>query len=108
MNSLNILSSRVIGQAPSSSTRSRSHSQGDASPANLRNDLAKARSRSEQHFHYTLPKDGKEIDTRASPEEVGAAEVDQSWRELEDEMIAQAEHDPANAGPTLIAFALTR
>lgn len=67
MNSLNILSSRVIGQAPSSSTRSRSHSQGEASPANLRNDLAKARSYSEQQFHYTLPKDGKDIDAHESP-----------------------------------------
>ncbi|KAF3405382.1 Nuclear envelope morphology protein 1 [Talaromyces pinophilus] len=67
MNSLNILSSRVIGQAPSSSTRGRSHSQGEASPANRRNDLAKARSYSEQQFHYTLPKDDKEIDAHESP-----------------------------------------
>jgi hypothetical protein len=34
--------------------------------------------------------------------------MDQSWRPLEDELIAQAESDIANAGPTLIAFALTR
>lgn len=60
MNSLNILSSRVIGQAPGSGSRNRSHSQGDISPANHNNDLAKARSYSEQQFNYTLPKDEKE------------------------------------------------
>lgn len=64
MNSLNILSSRVIGQAASSTTRNRSHSQSDASPAHLRNDLAKARSYSEQQFHYILPKDDKELGSR--------------------------------------------
>lgn len=62
MNSLNILSSRVIGQAPGSGSRNRSHSQGDASPANLRHDLAKSRSYSEQQFNYILPKDEKELD----------------------------------------------
>jgi Fe-S-cluster containining protein len=46
--------------------------------------------------------------TNASPEEVARCEMDQSWRPLEDELIAQAESDPTNAGPTLIAFALTR
>jgi Fe-S-cluster containining protein len=46
--------------------------------------------------------------TNASPEEVARCEVDQSWRPLEDQLITQAESDPANAGPTLIAFALTR
>ena len=46
--------------------------------------------------------------TNASPEEVAQAEMDQSWRPLEDELIARAEADPANAGPTLIAFAITR
>ena len=46
--------------------------------------------------------------THASPEEVARCEMDQSWRPLEDKLIAQAESDPANAGPTLIAFALTR
>ncbi|EEA27681.1 NIF domain protein [Talaromyces marneffei ATCC 18224] len=67
MNSLNILSSRVIGQAPNSSTRSRSHSQSETSPANLHNDLAKSRSYSEQQFHYILPKDEQEIDPHESP-----------------------------------------
>ncbi|OKL58963.1 hypothetical protein UA08_05517 [Talaromyces atroroseus] len=62
MNSLNILSSRVIGQAPGSGSRNRSRSQGDASPANLRHDLAKSRSYSEQQFNYILPKDEKELD----------------------------------------------
>jgi Fe-S-cluster containining protein len=46
--------------------------------------------------------------TNASPEEVAHAEMDQSWRSLEDQLIIQAEPDPANTGPTLIAFALTR
>jgi Fe-S-cluster containining protein len=46
--------------------------------------------------------------TNASPEEVAQAEMDQSWRPLEDQLIEQAESDPAIAGPTLIAFALTR
>jgi Fe-S-cluster containining protein len=46
--------------------------------------------------------------TNASPEEVARCEMDQSWRPLEDQLIAQAESDPTNAGPTLIAFALTR
>jgi Fe-S-cluster containining protein len=46
--------------------------------------------------------------TNASPEEVARCEMDQSWRPLEDRLIAQAESDAANAGPTLIAFALTR
>jgi Fe-S-cluster containining protein len=46
--------------------------------------------------------------TNASPEEVARCEMDQSWRPLEDDLIAHAEADPANAGPTLIAFALTR
>lgn len=62
MNSLNILSSRVIGQAPGSGSRNRSHSQSDVSPASLRNDLAKARSYSEQQFHYTIPKDERELE----------------------------------------------
>ncbi|HXS12544.1 MAG TPA: YkgJ family cysteine cluster protein [Acidobacteriaceae bacterium] len=46
--------------------------------------------------------------THASPQQVAGCEMDQSWRPLEDELIAQAGSDPANAGPTLIAFALTR
>ncbi len=46
--------------------------------------------------------------TNASPEDVARCEMDQSWRPLEDELITRAEANPANAGPTLIAFALTR
>lgn len=46
--------------------------------------------------------------TNASPEDVARCEMDQSWRPLEDKLIAEAGSDPANAGPTLIAFALTR
>ena len=46
--------------------------------------------------------------TDTSLEEVERAEMDQSWRPLEEKLITQAESDPANAGPTLIAFALTR
>lgn len=46
--------------------------------------------------------------TSASSEEVARAEMDQSWRPLEERLIAQVESDPANVGPTLIAFALTR
>jgi Fe-S-cluster containining protein len=46
--------------------------------------------------------------TNAPPEEVARCEMDQSWRPLEDQLITEADSDPANAGPTLIAFALTR
>lgn len=46
--------------------------------------------------------------TDASPEDVSRCEMDQSWRPLEDKLIAESEADPANAAPTLIAFALTR
>jgi CTD nuclear envelope phosphatase 1 len=54
MNSLNILSSRVIGQTTSSNpSRTRSHSLGEASPGSPRGDLAKSRSYSEQQFHFS-------------------------------------------------------
>ncbi|HEY4009479.1 MAG TPA: YkgJ family cysteine cluster protein [Acidobacteriaceae bacterium] len=46
--------------------------------------------------------------TNASAEEVARCEMDQSWRPLEEELIDRAASDPANASPTLIAFALTR
>jgi Fe-S-cluster containining protein len=46
--------------------------------------------------------------THASAEDVARCEMDQSWRPLEDTLITQAESEKANAGPTLIAFALTR
>lgn len=46
--------------------------------------------------------------TDASPEEVARCEMDQSWRTLENKLIEQTESDPANADPTLVAFALTR
>ena len=46
--------------------------------------------------------------THASPEEVARCEMDQSWRPLEDQLMTEAESDPANAAPTLIAFALMR
>lgn len=49
MNSLNILSSRVIGQ-PSSSSRPRSQSQGDKKRIPLPSDLSKHRSYSEDNF----------------------------------------------------------
>jgi Fe-S-cluster containining protein len=46
--------------------------------------------------------------THASAEDVARCEMDQSWRPFEDKLIERAESDAANAGPTLIAFALTR
>jgi Fe-S-cluster containining protein len=46
--------------------------------------------------------------TNATSEDVARCEMDQSWRPLEDKLIEQSEADPQNAGPTLIAFALTR
>jgi Fe-S-cluster containining protein len=46
--------------------------------------------------------------TNASPEEVADSEMDQSWRPIEEKLIAAAEAHETNAGPTLIAFALTR
>ncbi|OOG01156.1 hypothetical protein ASPCADRAFT_203019 [Aspergillus carbonarius ITEM 5010] len=52
MNSLNILSSRVIGQSSlPSRSRQRSRSQGDVSRASELGDLAKLRSYSENNFH---------------------------------------------------------
>ncbi|PWY83273.1 hypothetical protein BO94DRAFT_547749 [Aspergillus sclerotioniger CBS 115572] len=52
MNSLNILSSRVIGQSSlPSRSRQRSRSQGDVSRASEPGDLAKLRSYSEDNFH---------------------------------------------------------
>ena len=45
---------------------------------------------------------------KAPPEEVARCEMDQSWRPLEDELIAEAEQRTHRAGPTLIAFALTQ
>ncbi|KAL4877174.1 NLI interacting factor-like phosphatase-domain-containing protein [Aspergillus karnatakaensis] len=54
MNSLNILSSRVIGQSSNPKrNRQRSRSQGDASPVIAPSDLAKFRSYSESNFHAT-------------------------------------------------------
>ena len=51
MNSLNFLSSRVIGQSASSTQqRQRSHSHSDTSPASVRGDLSKTRSKSEQYL----------------------------------------------------------
>lgn len=46
--------------------------------------------------------------TNASPEVVAECEMDQSWRPLEEKLIAEAESHGAHAGPTLVAFALTR
>jgi Fe-S-cluster containining protein len=46
--------------------------------------------------------------THASAEDIARCEMDQSWRPLEDTLITQAESEKANAGPTMIAFALTR
>jgi Fe-S-cluster containining protein len=46
----------------------------------------------------------------APPEEVLRCELDQSWRPLEDTLVAAAEQQtpgPNRSGPTLIAFALT-
>ncbi|KAF5863045.1 Nuclear envelope morphology protein 1 [Aspergillus alliaceus] len=52
MNSLNILSSRVIGQSSSSNrSRQRSRSQGDLPPATSPSDLSKLRSYSSNDFH---------------------------------------------------------
>lgn len=54
MNSLNFLSSRVIRQsAPSIQQRQRSHSHSDASPASVRGDLSKTRSKSEQYLGFS-------------------------------------------------------
>lgn len=67
MNSLNILSSRVIGQAPNTTpTRSRSHSHSEASPPNLHDEFAKGRSYSEQQFHHILPGADKDVDIQDS------------------------------------------
>jgi Fe-S-cluster containining protein len=42
----------------------------------------------------------------APEDEVARCEMDQTWRPLEDELIASAEHTTGLHGPTLIAFAL--
>jgi Fe-S-cluster containining protein len=42
----------------------------------------------------------------APPEDVSRCEMDQSWRELEDHQVAEAEQHTDRRGPILIAFAL--
>ena len=42
----------------------------------------------------------------APAEEVARSEMDQSWRELEERLIAEAEATADQRGPTLVAFAL--
>lgn len=51
MNSLNLLSSRVIGQSTSHPSRQRSHSQGEIRPGSARSELSKSRSYSEDTIH---------------------------------------------------------
>ena len=71
MNSLNILSSRVIGQS-SSSPRPRSQSQGENRRATPPGDFAKSRSYSEDNFRPSLtPEPEKHHDGTASPDEDG-------------------------------------
>ncbi|KKK18922.1 hypothetical protein AOCH_005979 [Aspergillus ochraceoroseus] len=62
MNSLNILSSRVIGRSSSPKrSRQRSRSQGDISPA-IPGDLAKLRSYSESNFHSADANEKNSVD----------------------------------------------
>lgn len=51
MNSLNLLSSRVIGQSKSHPSRQRSHSQGEIKPGTARSELPISRSYSEDAIH---------------------------------------------------------
>ncbi|PWY81835.1 NIF domain protein [Aspergillus heteromorphus CBS 117.55] len=68
MNSLNILSARVIGQSTSSSrSRQRSRSQGDVARASEPGDLAKLRSYSEDNFHSTDGHEKTHGDTLDAP-----------------------------------------
>ncbi|KAK1150287.1 Nuclear envelope morphology protein 1 [Aspergillus melleus] len=71
MNSLNILSSRVIGQSSNSSrSRQRSRSQGDLPPPSSPGDLAKLRSYSSNDFH-SLDVTEKHGDDATETTEVG-------------------------------------
>ncbi|KAL4888434.1 NLI interacting factor-like phosphatase-domain-containing protein [Aspergillus ambiguus] len=71
MNSLNILSSRVIGQSSSPSrTRQRSRSQGDIAPLSSPADLASLRSYSESNFHTTDVREKDRDDAIESIEDV--------------------------------------
>ncbi|KAL4759627.1 Nem1-Spo7 phosphatase catalytic subunit NEM1 [Aspergillus foveolatus] len=71
MNSLNILSARVIGQSSNSKrSRQRSHSHGDASPVIPPDDLAKLRSYSEGNFHAHDTDEKTRRETPEPPEDV--------------------------------------
>ncbi|KAL4809725.1 NLI interacting factor-like phosphatase-domain-containing protein [Aspergillus unguis] len=71
MNSLNILSARVIGQSSTSKrSRPRSRSQGDASPVIAPGDLAKFRSYSESGFHVHDADEKGSEETSAPAEDV--------------------------------------
>lgn len=73
MNSLNILSSRVIGQSSSPSpTRHRSRSQGEILSGSPRSDLGKTRSYSEEYLHSRdlfEKKDGEDREDREDRED---------------------------------------
>ncbi|GAB1216019.1 hypothetical protein ATERTT37_005219 [Aspergillus terreus] len=75
MNSLNILSSRVIGQSSSPNrSRQRSRSQGDIPPLSSPADLASLRSYSESNFHATDVQEKDRDDAIESIEDVDHSE----------------------------------
>ncbi|KAL4785131.1 NLI interacting factor-like phosphatase-domain-containing protein [Aspergillus varians] len=76
MNSLNILSSRVIGQSSNPKrSRQRSRSQGDASPVIAPGDLAKFRSYSESNFHANGADEKNNHDTPDPADDVNHDEL---------------------------------
>ncbi|KAJ5151870.1 hypothetical protein N7492_010165 [Penicillium capsulatum] len=81
MNSLNILSSRVIGQS-SSPPRPRSQSQGEKRHATPTDGFAKSRSYSADNFHSSVASNSeKSYDDNASPDEDRNEDVDHAYDE---------------------------
>lgn len=73
MNSLNIISSRVIGQSSPSPPRARSHSQGDIRPSTPRDDLIRGRSFSDHKLAARSDEADRDDDSdnqRSQPESV--------------------------------------
>lgn len=97
MNSLNILSSRVVGQASSvsSPSRSRSRSHGDIFAGSPCNDLAKSRSYSEQFLHGV---DGVDEKALAYPQHQ-PAELGDEKQQVADEKTPLLLRDLQKPGP---------
>ncbi|OQD77680.1 hypothetical protein PENDEC_c002G06701 [Penicillium decumbens] len=93
MNSLNILSSRVIGQT-SSSTRPRSRSQGEHRHGSQQGDLAKLRSYSTGNFRSSTISE-KSYDGTASPAEDDKDEETTHTFDEKSPLLHEVQHDSA-------------